>query len=364
MAEERNDAQEKTEEPTQRQLEKFREEGQVARSQEITATACFAAAMLAFSIMGPRLFEVSVHLVEGALARAFKGSGNSLVTEAVSLISVCTSALLPAIILIFVITALIGGIQTRFLFSWKQLAPKGERIDPIQGFKKAFSTQMLVSFVKNAIKAAVIGYILYRVLCNHILEIVQISSVPLMRVLGYVVELIVIVFAASTVFLLVMSAVDYLYNWWQMQKKMKMSRQELKDEIKQTQLPDNVRAKIRQTANERAKRTIDKEVPKADVIITNPTHVAVAIRYLRGTDAAPRVVAKGLDLFAQRIKSVAAEHKIVIYEEPPLARLIYRRVKVGHEIPRELFKAVARILAYVYSIRRRLPRQAETRGRR
>ncbi len=353
--EQKNDSQEKTEEPTQRQLEKFREEGQVAKSQEITSMFGFIAAIAGFYFAGKNILESVVTCTQTALISADFDTMSDAVSRLSSSAQDAFISLMPVLGLMFVTAILAGSTQTKFLVTLKALKPKADKISPLGGIKRLFSSQSAVNFIKNALKAGVIGWILYRVISNRFDEIINISQIAVYDQFIYIFKLIASIFLITVIFLFVVSVFDYLYQYHSVRKKMKMSKQDIKEEMKQTHVPEGVRAKLKQVQHERARREIETQVPNADVVITNPTHFAVALQYVRGQHSAPKVLAKGADLLAQRIRELAKDNEIVIYEEPPLARALYKRVKVGKEIPIDLFKAVAKVLAYVYKLKKIKP---------
>jgi flagellar biosynthetic protein FlhB len=350
MSDSKDEGQEKTEEPSSKRSDEFREEGQVAKSSETGAFVVVIAAAGAASVLGSRLGAQLVASMKGAfhytLDHGVGNAGGWISSFAwpvmqTTLIFVC---------MIFAAVFVGNVLQTGFLFSWKAMAPKPAQINPVEGFKRVFSMQVVMQLIKNILKVIVISMIVWSELKVRIVELTVMSAWPILDSLKWCSRLIAVLTLKTAIFLGVLAAGDYLYQWYTMHKKMMMSRQEIKDESKEQQLPDNVRAKVRQVASERSKRVIQKEVPKADVIITNPTHYAIAIRYRRFQDPAPRVVAKGKELLAAQIRQVAKENNVPLYEFPELARAIYAKVRVGDLIPADLYESVARVLAFIYKM--------------
>jgi flagellar biosynthetic protein FlhB len=267
-------------------------------------------------------------------------------------------AVLPVAAAILVVGVVAGLLQTQFLFSLKPLVPDFNRINPIHGITRLFSLSAVVDLVKALFKTAVIGYIAYSDILsllpwmpnlmsqNVAVGIAQVAS----RALGGLQKM--------GFGLLALGVLDYGYQYWEFRRSLRMTKQEIKEEMKEQEGSPEVKQKQRARARELARRRKAlKEVPTADVVITNPTHYAVALKYEAGSDTAPRVVAKGADLLAQRMKVIARQHDVPLVENKPLARALYQTVEIGKAIPPELYQAVAEVLAFVYSLRRQRRRR-------
>ena len=353
MAESDDQDQEKSEEPTSKREEEFREEGQVVRSQEISILMGLIAAIAGLGLIGRRLFFHCLDALQGTLQTEIPGVRNGFMSFNPWLLTYALPVmndLAIFLVFLFAVLLLVSLSETQFLFSFNFLAPKLSHIHPIEGLKKILNSKTLIQFLKNSLKITVMSAIAYSVLKNRLEEVLLLSSFSLVSGFRWSLSLLSALGIRIGLFLLTIAILDYFYQWHTLHKKMMMSRRDLKDEMKESQVSEHVRSKVRQIQKERAKKTIQKNVPKADVIVTNPTHFAVAIRYQRHTDRAPRVVAKGMDLMAAVIRKIAKENNVPIYEYPELARGLYRKVKVGGLVPVELYEAVARVLAYIYQI--------------
>lgn len=246
-----------------------------------------------------------------------------------------------------------GLLQTRLLFSTKPLAPKFERINPVQGFSRIFSLQTLVEQVKGLLKLALVGFIAYREVASLLPTTPQIMEQTVPMAVVTITARVIGGLQRIGFGLLALGVADYGYQWWEFQRSQKMTKQEIKQEHKEQEGNPELKQKQRQRAREMARRRKAlKDVPMADVVVTNPTHFAIAIKYKVGEDPAPRVIAKGSDLLAQRIKVIAKQHEVPTVENRPLARTLYATVEVGKTVPPELYQAVAEVLAFVYSMRR------------
>ena len=248
---------------------------------------------------------------------------------------------------------MLGGIignvaQFGFLFTTKPLIPKLEKINPIKGLKNLFSIKKLVEGVKLTLKVFISFFVGFWLFWKFFLEMPKLELMNFFEQIKWFKEkVIIIVFALLAVFLL-FAIIDLIYQRYTYKKSLRMSKQEIKDEYKQTEGNPEIKAKIRRLQMEMTKKRMLSEVASADVVITNPTHYAVAIRYDRTKDEAPRVVAKGVNYLAIRIKEIAREYDIMIVENPPLARELYKLVEIDETIPKDMFKAVAEVLAFVY----------------
>ncbi|MBI4239306.1 MAG: EscU/YscU/HrcU family type III secretion system export apparatus switch protein [Deltaproteobacteria bacterium] len=353
MANETQDGQEKTEQPSDRRRDEYRAEGQIARSVEVTAFFGILAAFGACAMWGRMIGQTCLDALRGAL---FFDHGVSLALAepwwrqfAIPMIK----AVLSIGATVFLVVLAGSWMQTGIVFAWKSLRTKWEMVNPFSGLKRMFSSRTAVQLLKNLLKVGVITWLVYGELSQRTEEIAAITMIPMTSALLWSVALVARLLFRIIIFLAIVAVLDFGYQWWTMRKQMMMSRQELKEEVKQQQVSEQVRGKLRSVASQRVKHMIKQEVPAADVVITNPTHFAVAVKYERGSDRAPRVVAKGKDLVAAYIREVAAEAHVPLYEFPELARTLYARVKVGQSIPGDLYEAVARVLAYIYQIYRR-----------
>jgi len=243
--------------------------------------------------------------------------------------------------------------QTGFLFTTEPLRPNFERLNPVAGVKKLFSPQSLAELVKAVIKFALVGFVAWRVIRGEIPFLPEIIEKTPKEIILYFLRVGSSILLQCGLLLLFLAAGDYAFQWWSFEKSIRMTKQEVKEEFRQQEGDPAVKSRIRSLQREKARRRILQEVPKADVVITNPTHFAVALRYERGSSEAPRVVVKGADLMALRIREIAGDSGVPVVERPPLARALYRDVEEGQEIPCELYQAVAEVLAYVYRLRGR-----------
>lgn len=310
---------------------------------------------MALQSLGPSLFDA----LAGGMTRGFQELRPADLTQAETAALLWgwavlyLKAALPVIGVILAVGLLAGLIQGNFLFSFNQVVPDFSRMNPVTGFGRVFSLRTLVELVKGLLKLAVVGAVAYRDISAAL------SILP--RLMYQSVAMGVTTMATLAVSglqhigygLMALGILDYGYQYWEFRKSVRMTKQEVKQEHKQQEGNPERKQKIRQKQREMARRRrAIKDVPLADVVITNPTHFAVAIRYQVGEESAPRVIAKGTDLLAQRIKVIAKNHQIPTVEDRPLARTLYATVEVGSVVPPELYQAVAEVLAFVYSLRR------------
>ena len=251
----------------------------------------------------------------------------------------------------FVVTALISVIQVGWKVTGKPLQPKFDKFNPINGFKRIFSKDSIFELVKSILKIFVIVYVAYTSIRGHAQDIFILYEIPLMQAIMLCGTVIINAGLKISLVYLVIGLADFIYQKYRFNEDMKMTKQEVKDEFKNTEGNPEIKGRQRQRMREASRRRMMQDVPKADVVITNPTHFAVAIKYDAETSKAPVVLAKGEDYLAQKIKEAAREHHIEIVENKPLARMLYANVDIGQEIPPELYQAVAEILAMVYNMR-------------
>ena len=345
--------QERTEQATPKKKEEARKRGSVAQSIEINSAIVLLSGVLAMTAVS--------HLWFGGLARELRfyfGNAGQISYSADTISSVLARPLLQTALLLAPVIAalLLAGVaasigQVGFLFTVEPLAPKLDRISPIQGFKRLFSARALVELLKGILKVGLVSYVAYRILRGEREHMLLLSGESPGQVLSYIGAISVKVALRVSLLLLAMALADYGYQRFEHERSLRMTKQEVKEELKQTEGDPLVKSRIRSIQRAIARQRMMKEVPKADVVITNPTELAVALKYDPGKMNAPVVVAKGARKLAARIKEIAREHGVPIVENKPLARLLYKTADVGMEIPAEAYQAVAEVLAYVYRLR-------------
>jgi flagellar biosynthetic protein FlhB len=257
----------------------------------------------------------------------------------------------PIMLIALLSGLIIGYAQVGFLFTTETLKPKLSKINPINGFKRIFSMQGLVNLIKSVLKVIAIGYVTYIYLNGKTHAIMSLMDMDLTQISSFIFTTALDLAIRICVVLVVLGVFDFGYEWWQFEKEMKMTKQEVKEEYKQVEGNPEIKGRIRQKQRQMSMRRMMQEVPKADVIITNPTHFACALKYDADESPAPILLAKGQDYVAIRIKEIAKEAKVEIVENKPLARAIYDTVEIGEAIPQHLYQAVAEVLAFVYSLK-------------
>lgn len=341
---------EKTEKATPKKRQDSRKKGQVAKSQDVnTAIVLFAAFFLMF-FLGESMKNIVLDL--------FRISFNEYIgmplTEA-SVQTIFIQMVLKSAYLVIPVmgAALIGGIlsnyiQVGFLFSTETIHFKLSKINPISGFKRIFSWRALVEFIKSILKISIVGFVVYLVVSTRFDDILILSQKSIDDALATIANIVVVTGLIVSIVLLILAVLDYFYQKYDFEKNIRMSKQDLKDEYKNIEGDPLIKSRIKQRQREMAMQRMMQEVPNADVIITNPTHYAIAIKYDESKTDAPFVVAKGVDFIAQKIKLIAKENDVVMVENRPLARALYDQTEIGQVIPEDFFKAVAEILAFVY----------------
>jgi flagellar biosynthesis protein FlhB len=262
-------------------------------------------------------------------------------------------AVAPVIALLVIAAIAAGFIQTGFIFSAEPISPKLEKISPIRGLKRLFSAQALLDLLKSLIKLAVVGAVSWFLLRPEFDRIERFADLDTMALLFVLKQLTLKLLASVVAVMAAVAALDLLYQKLAHRRRLRMTREELRDEYKESEGDPLIKSRLRQIRLERARRRMMQEVPKADVVITNPTHFAVALRYDQATMQAPKLVAKGADLVARRIRELAEESNVPIVQNPPLARALYAHVELDQEVPPEHYKAVAEVIGYVMKLRRR-----------
>ena len=350
---------EKTEEPTGKKLNDARKEGQVAKSKEIANAfgmlALFVILKVYVGTIGSRFIE-SFHVVYGQIPELAKMYNGNISTASLHVLirsmMLRLLMIIAPVLLIGVMVAVICDIaQVKWRPTTKPLKPKFSKLSPVKGFARIFSPNSLVELFKSLLKLVIIGYVVYSYLKNRVGEIFLLYDITLNQAIGLIGEIAIDLGIRIAMVYMVIAFLDFWYQKWKFHKDMKMTKQEVKDEYKNQEGDPQVKAKQKQRMREASMRRMMSQLPEADVVITNPTHYAVAIKYDPEKYDAPYVLAKGEDYLAQKIKDVAREHEIEIVENKPLARMLYANVEIGGLIPPELYQAVAEVLAFVYHLK-------------
>jgi flagellar biosynthetic protein FlhB len=353
MASEDNDS-EKTEDPTAQRREDFRKQGQVAQSKELATVLMLFGCSLLIWLMGKFFFTQIAAIFTHSygdyiLTAARDGDYKAALVFAGS--RMCM-VILPVFGLIFVIGIASSLFQVGFLTTSETISPNLDKINPLNGFKKLFSMNAIIEGLKALIKVTIISSIVYSIIKTELVRapfLINASVPELSKYFGDISFRLIFSVAVGMTFL---ALFDYGFQRWELEKKMRMTKQEIKEEVKTREGDPQIKARIRRIQRELANKRMMTQVPKADVVITNPTHLAIALKYDANLPA-PQVIAKGAGVIADKIRELAKEHGIPIVENKPLARTIFKTLKIGQVIPRELFNAVAEVLAYVYKLKKK-----------
>lgn len=352
MADQQDDSQEKTEEPTARRLSKAREEGQIARSTEITIAASVISVAIYIFLFGNSLLGN----VANIFAKGLVFDSLAVLEPQVGLGRLSDAAvealltILPILILTGVVVLVCSGLIGGYNFSWKSIQPKASKFNPISGFKRMFGTQALVNLAKSIAKFLLVGGVTFFLIDASVAEFAQISLMALEPGLSASASILTTAFLVASSTLIIIALIDAPYQVYQHNQKMKMSLKEVKDEQKQTEGSPEVKQRIRQKQREVSAARMLEAISEADVIITNPEHFAVALAYDPSSDDPPKVVAKGVDFIADRIRERGGEEGVPLFQSPVLARALYFTTEVDGFIPEPLFEAVAQVIAYIFNI--------------
>lgn len=346
-------SQEKTEAATPKKRQEARQKGQVAKSMELPAAFILFFSCLAFYLFGGFMKEQVVHM--------FKWIYNNYLLWDLTLentkvlfnqLMFQTLVILAPIFLITVAVAIFSNyLQIGTMFTGDPLIPKFSKLNPIEGAKKIFSLRTLVDFLKTALKLSIIGYAVFTTLWGEKSNLMDLARLPLESIFAFTASLTLMLSVKIGLILIVLAIFDYIYQKFEYEKSLRMSKQDIKDEFKKSEGDPLIKGKIREKQRKMALQRMMQEVPKADVVITNPTHYAVALKYDAKLMQAPTVTAKGTDYVALKIRELAKQNGVMIMENKPLARTLYAQVEIGDSIPADLFQAVAEVLAYVYKLK-------------
>lgn len=353
MADEDQDDSQKTEDPTQKRLDDALKKGQVPNSREVTSFAMLLVFALSLIWLTPSIFRKTV-----VNLRPYLESPHLLHLDSVSIITLSTNILVdtlvvmvPPVTLIILIIYISSLIQHPIVLSLSAPAPKLERISLLKGIKRLFSMKSFVEFIKGMFKIVSVAAIAYFSIEPNLGDLIKLPAMEIMAILLLTLKMATKILIGVCVFMGVVAVIDFIYQKYEHIKSMRMSLRDIKDEFKQTEGSPEIKAKLREIRNKRARERMMAAVPDADVVITNPTHYSIALKYDAEISEAPIVVAKGKDLIALKIREIAKENDVPIVENPPLARALFASVDLEQEIPLEHYNAVAEVIRYVYSLK-------------
>ncbi|MBN2259002.1 MAG: flagellar biosynthesis protein FlhB [Clostridiales bacterium] len=347
-------ADEKTEDPTPKKIKDARKKGQVAKSSDLNSAIILVIMALLTLVSGDTAFK-NLYLF---LYRSLSNINIDVANTDVRALGMYYGYYFFSITAIVFVTVMIGGIianvtQSGFLFTLDPLKPNFKKLNPIEGFKNQFSKKSAFNMFKTLMKLVLVGYVAYGFIKANIFNIFRLTDVSVSQIYPYMKDLLVNLILRIAIFLMILGIVDLVFQKYDHKKNLRMTKHEIKEEMKQMEGDPQVKSFRRQKQRQLAMARMMEDVPKASVVITNPTHIAVAIKYEDGKDEAPKVMAMGADHVAFKIREIAKEHDIPIMENKPLARLLFKQAKVGKDIPVELYKSVAEILAAIYRMKQK-----------
>lgn len=346
-------SQEKTEKASPKKRQETRKKGQVAKSTDINTAIILLIVFIFLWLIGGFVGEQITNMMrfmfqEFLLLILTPESVESLFIELSKQVVIIVA---PIMLVSMLAGVLSNYIQVGFLFAPEAISMKLSKLNPIEGFKRIYSIRAIVELLKSLLKIFLVGLVAFTILWMSIDQILVLSLIPITASLEFVSSLTIQIGIAVSILLVFLAVLDYMYQRYDHEKNIKMSKQDLKDEYKKTEGDPLIKSKIKEKQRQMAMQRMMQEVPKADVVITNPTHYAIALKYDGEKMDAPVVIAKGVDFIAQKIKGIAKQNEIITVENRPLARALYDQAEIGDEVPEDLFKAVAEVLAYVYRIK-------------
>jgi len=345
--------QEKTEQATGKRREEAREKGQVAKSREIPSVAVLFACLIYFYFNVTGLLQK----IMAIMSASFRSAGQTVISVdnvsslLIGYIFKVFFLLLPLLGVICLVAVAANVLQVGMLFSPSALEPALSKLNPLNGLKNILSLKSGMELIKNIIKLSIVGFVAYQVIGVEIGNCLKLGDQSIWGILIYLGKISFKILLTTCWVLVLLAVLDYLYQRWEYEKGLRMSRQEIKDEFKNSEGSPVIKSRIKRLQREMARKRMMAAVPTADVVITNPTHLAVALKYEQTANSAPCVVAKGAGLIAEKIRAVARENNVPLVEDKPLAQLLYKLVDVEDFIPENLYRSVAEVLAYVYRLR-------------
>lgn len=350
-------SEEKTEQPTYKKIKDARDKGQIAQSKDLNGAVTLLAVFMAFSFFSnfyvENILSFYIYTMNMIEDTEMLYASNGILQYFSESMQFILRMSLPLLLIALVSGVVVSYIQVGFLFTTETLKPKFDKINPMKGLKNIFSTRSLVEMVKSIAKAVLLLIVSLSYIMDNMKRLLLTLELELEPFVVILWELVYGVVVRCSLLLFIIAIFDFMYKKWKNKKELMMTKQEIKEEYKQSEGDPQLKSKIKEKQRALAMSRMMQEVPKADVIITNPTHFAVALKYDSNLGDAPVVTAKGQDLIAQNIKRIAIEHNVPIVENKPLAQTLYKTVDIGAFIPADLYEAVAEVLAYVFSIKKK-----------
>ncbi len=348
--------QEKTEQPTPRRRQELREKGEVAKSRELPSVAVLLASLISLTLFGSYMYSHVHFIMKGSFALPLLDdlSIPSFMRFAQEIITHFILILIPLLAAIFVVAILSNIMQVGFILSAESLMPKLSKIDPIKGCGRLFSKNALMELVKSLLKLIIVGAVAYYTIKGEMQNVSTLGRMGLNAIAYYILTGFFKIFIKCTLAMIFIVVIDYAYQRWEFENRIKMSKQEVKDEFKKAEGDPLVKSRIRSIQMQMARRRMMQAVPEADVVVTNPIHLAVALKYDSNTMNAPQVIAKGAGKIAEKIRELAKENDIPVVEKKELAQSLYKLTEIGQEISPSLYQAVAEVLAYIYKLKGKL----------
>lgn len=344
---------EKSHEPTERRRSKAREQGQVARSQDLASSIVLLVSVILLMTMGKRIVDVLRQYSQRTLGEEawLVGDANTIYSYLYHTTLLILKPVAVFMLILVVAAILVNYLQVGWMVLPNKLAPDFKKIDPLKGFGRMFSLQSLMRLIFGLFKVAICAGVAWYALRNELPTILKLADVPEGESMAFMMQLLLSVALKIAICLVILAILDYAYQKWKHEQDLKMTTQEMRDEMKEMMGDPQLVSKRRQIQREMAQQRMSQSVPQADVVVTNPTQLAIALKYDPDTMPAPIVVAKGAGVIAKRIRQLALEHGVPIVERKPLAQALFRHVEINQQIPAEHFAAVAEILAYVYQLK-------------
>ena len=345
--------QEKTEQATPKKRSDARKKGNVAKSRELSSLGILLGGLSTLCLFGSFMYS-NITLV---MQRSFSMLTNPVIdlagTKELSgqMVLGFFTIVLPVMTAVVIIGIAANVVQVGFMVSWESIKPKFDKFDIVKGLGRLVSKQSLMELFKSITKLVMVGGIAFLTIKGEIEAIKELGQLEVAAIGLSILKIILKIFLRVCIAMVFLAAIDFAYQKWQFAQKLKMTKQEVKEEHKQSEGDPLIKSRIRKVQMEVARRRMMQEVPEADVVVTNPVHLAVAIKYDRSVMNAPHVIAKGAELVAEKIKALAKEHNIPVVENKPLAQSLYRAVEVGEEVPMDFYQTVAEVLAYVYKVK-------------